>query len=251
MRLKGFFLFILGCFGWLEGATAADVVFLSQNSQPKYLMNHPTAKGLCGDLYTLLAARLKQKGISSEIQDHYSPINRIFMLVKGSPGYAFCGATKTAKREKKYRYSHLSLYQVSNVLVARADDHYDPKSYEDLVAQGDAVGALYGTSSTNVLRQNIGPLVNDSFTDLESPLKLIGTPPYRLRYFFYHDLGLNYSVKESPYSLRVIGTKFRTFRQWLIYNPETPANIAEAIESALKDIKVSGELDEVVGRYIY
>ena len=251
MRLQGFFLFILGSLGWLEGAAAADVVFLVQNSQPKYLTNHPTEKGLCGDLYLQLQVRLKRKGISSEIHDHSSPVKRIFLLVKTEPGHVFCGATKTAKREKKFRYSSLPLYQVSNVLVARADDHYDPKSYEELAAQGDAVGALYGTTSTNVLRQKIGSLVNDSFTDLESPLKLIGAPPYRLRYFFYHDLGLNYSVKESPYSLRVIGTKFRTFRQWLIYNPDTPENIAEAIELALKDMKDSGELDEIVSRYIY
>lgn len=230
---------------------AADFTFLQQNSQPKYMLEDPDQKGLCGDLYTSISKRLAEQGFSVEIPAHYLPIKRIFALVESTPGNVFCGATRTPERLTRFRYSSVPLYRVSNVLLARADDPVNPASYQELRSLGETVGALYGTSSTRVLKRELGDLVNESFTDLNAPMKLIGAPPYRLRYFYYHDLGLNYIVKNSPYPLRVIPTKFRSFEQWFIYNPETPVPTIDAIEAVIHEMKVSGELDTIVGRYIY
>lgn len=236
----------------LERLAAADISFLQQNSQPKYFLNSPDSPGLCGELYRSIIRELDKRAISSAVDNHYLPIKRILSQVETIPGTVFCGAGRNAEREKRFHYIRTPLYQVSNVVVTHSDDLHDPKSFEEIIAARDSVGALYGTSSARFLQKKIGAtLVNDSFNDLESPLKLIGTSPHRLRYFYYHDLGLNYLVKVSPYPLRVVKTKFRTVPQWLIVSSKTPEFQLIALEEILASMEQSGELAQIVGRYIY
>ncbi len=246
--MRGLFL-LGGLFVAVGRLYAADITFLQQNSQPKYLVTASGIGGLCGEIYLSLQKKLQKQNVISSVYSHPLPIKRIFSLVETSPGHVFCGATWTKARSHRFRYSKIPLYKVSNVLIARKDDLFNPLGFDDLIAAGDAVGALYGISSTRFLRQNIGSLVNDSFNDLEAAIKLIGMPPHRLRYLFYHDLGLNYLVKHSPYSLRVIPTKFRSFEQWFIYNPETPKYIVDIMETELTKMRESGELQLILDKY--
>lgn len=251
MRQRLLFVCFLFLLVFARGAWAADITFLVQNSQPKYLVGEPGTKGLCGDIYQALGRSLAKQNISTEFAESFLPIKRIFSQVETVPGHVFCGASRNEHREKRFRYAQTPLYRVHNVLVARADDPAEPLSIEELKAQGETIGALYGTASTAYLKQALGRQVNDSFDNLQEPLKLVGTPPYRLRFFFYHDLGMNYLVKRLPYPLKVIKTRFRSFQQWLIYSPETPLYVAQALEAGLREIEQSGELDRIVSQYLY
>lgn len=232
-------------------AWAQPVTFLVQDSQPKYFLNDPQQKGLCGDIYQALKAKLAERQVVSDVQQHYLPIKRILAMVEQEAGHVFCGSGRNEAREKRFTFAKVPVYHVSNVLAAHASDKFEPQSFNDVIKNGNAVGALFGTSSARYLKQQIPGLVNDSFKDLHTPLKLIATPPYRLRYFYYHDLGLNYLVKSTGLSLKVVPTKFRTVPQWLIYSNHTDQATAEAIESSLQEMTQTGELGKIVGQYIY
>lgn len=232
-------------------AWAQSVTFLVQDSQPKYFLNNPEQKGLCGDIYQVLKTKLAERQIESEVKQHYLPIKRILAMVEQEASHVFCGSGRNEAREKRFTFAKVPVYHVSNVLAAHASDKFEPQSFNDVIKNGNAVGALFGTSSARYLKQQIPGLVNDSFKDLQTPLKLIATPPYRLRYFYYHDLGLNYLVKSTGLSLKVVPTKFRTVPQWLIYSSHTDQATAEAIESSLQEMEQTGELEQIVSQYIY
>lgn len=233
------------------GALAQPVTFLMQDSQPKYFLDNAEQKGLCGDIYHALQVKLKERQVESEIQQHYLPIKRILATVEQDAGHVFCGSGRNEAREKRFTFAQVPVYHVSNVLAAHVSDKFEPQSFNDVIKNGNPVGALFGTSSARYLKQQLPGLVNDSFKDLNTPLKLIATPPYRLRYFYYHDLGLNYLVKTMDLPLKVISTKFRTVPQWLIYSNHTDKATAEAIELSLRDMEQSGELARIVSQYIY
>lgn len=231
---------------------AGSVTFLLQDSQPKYFLDNPKMLGLCGDIYQSLQKQLTARGVDSRIDAHFLPIKRILNKVELEAGRVFCGSGRNAAREKRFSFAKVPVYRVSNVVVAHAADSVTPASLDDIKKNRDTVGALYGTSSARYLKEQLGEaFVNDSFSDLKTPLRLIGTSPSRLRYFYYHDLGLNYLVMKYDYPLRVVSTKFRTVPQWLIYSDKTSPEIKQAIEDSLRELKTSGELDQIVKQYIY
>ena len=247
-------LLVLGIVGAILASShsrAQAVTFLVQDSQPKYFLGDPEQKGLCGDIYQVLQARLAEKQIESQVQKNYLPIKRILVTVEQNAGHVFCGSGRNEAREKRFHFAKLPVYHVSNVLAAHVADKFEPQSFNDVIKNGNPVGALFGTSSARYLKQQIPGLVNDSFKDLHTPLKLIAQPPYRLRYFYYHDLGLNHLVKSTGLPLKVVSTKFRTVPQWLIYSHKTDASTADAIESSLREMEQSGELKQIVDQYIY
>lgn len=235
-----------------DTALSNTVTFLVQDSQPKYFLGDTKEQGLCGDIYHALQARLSQQGIESTRLDYYLPIKRILMMVEQNPAHVFCGSGRNEAREKRFIFAKTPVYHVSNVVAAHQSDLFNPKTLAEISEQGATVGALYGTSSARYLKAQLPEQqVNDSFNDLQTPLKLMAEFPDRLRYFYYHDLGLNYLVKSTGLPLRVVPTKFRTVPQWLIYSRNTDPMTAQAIEKALRELEETGELAAIVQRYIY
>lgn len=234
-----------------SGASHAEnhiIRFSVQNSEPKYLLEGQRISGLCGEIYSALAKQLSQKKIVTSLPSKASPIREILSDLKAGRSDAFCGAGRNDKREKEYVYSVRPVYDVSNVIVARQNDLFEPKSFGDLRKTKVEVSTFLGTTSAEYLKMQSGIRVNDSFTDVKDALASIAQHE-RYRFFFYHDLGLVYLVRESRLPLRVLPTKFRVYSHWMLYSRKTNPYIIEAIEDALLQIEISGELKRIQRRY--
>jgi ABC-type amino acid transport substrate-binding protein len=231
-----------------------EVLFLIQDSQPKYFLTDADSDfehqkyGLCGDIYRVLQTRLKEKNINSEVRQKYLPIKRIMSNVENKASNVFCGAGRNASREQRFIYSKLPVYHVSNVVASHRDDGYNPSSYDDLKVQQGEVGALYGTSSARFLKDKIGMQPNDRFLDISAALKAVANK--KVRYFYYHDLGLNYLVPASKLPLRVVPVKLRSTPQWMIYSKHMSPELTQLLDNLLKDMTDSGELKAINQLYL-
>lgn len=231
----------------ISGPDASQIVFLKQNSKPKYFASNHT--GLCGELYTALIAHLENMGFTSYIDPENYPIKRILKMLEHGSANVFCGAGRNAQREARFIYSKIPVYTVANVVAARANDDFVPASMNDLVKKQAIVGALYGTSSSAWLKGHEGVRVNDKFHDLDTALEALANHA-ELRFFYYHDLGLNYLTEASGLPLKVLPTRFRSTEQWLIYSPETNEASQQALNDSLKAIRDTGELSAIQKKYL-
>jgi hypothetical protein len=117
-------------FGYTPDIAHASVYTLKvsyQNSEPKYFLD-ADEKGLCGDMYQRLGERLKKHDISIELPNQLTPIKRILANLERGHSHIFCGAGRNKDREARFIYSTTPVYHVSNVVVAKLSDLYDPKS---------------------------------------------------------------------------------------------------------------------------
>jgi len=232
-------------------AEAESLTLLVQNSQPKYFLDQGEKLGLCGEIYFQLSKKLKKHGIDSSVLPHYVPIKRIFSMVESGPGYVFCGSSRTDARKKRFDFIDTPLYLISYVLLAHKEERISPTTFEELKASGGTVGVLFGTRSAQSLKEKLGNQVNDNFQEFDTPLRMMSTAPYRLRYFYYHDLGLNYIAKESGLPLKVLNNRFKTRAQWLIHSKDLKPETVKALSQIMKEMEKSGELDAIVQKYIY
>ncbi|WP_081653788.1 substrate-binding periplasmic protein [Bacteriovorax sp. BSW11_IV] len=219
------------------------IVFLHQNSAPKFFPLDSGKKGLCNHIYEKIAFRLSHKNLN--FQNHHAmlPIKRILSMLETGEGHIFCGAGKNPEREKLYIYSPTAIYEVSNVVVGHKDEMLTKFEMDYFLKNKVAVGAYFGTTSAKYLRSQIGDLAKDHFTNIEDALFLVNAK--RLRFFYYHDLGLNHYVHDTKYSLQVMSPRFRTVPQWMIYSKKTPPAVIKAIDEVLHEMKDSGELQKL------
>ena len=246
-------LFLLIGFTIHQGALATPntqlepVVMLMQDSQPKYFLPEDPRKGLCVEIYQELIERLSNQAIEASITPTYLPIKRVLRGVELNSSHIFCGAGRNAKREKRFIYSETAVYHVSNVVASHDSSAYEIESFDSISNQQLVVGALFGTSSATFVKKHQGVQVNDSFLDLKTGLNAVANK--RVELFYYHDLGLNFLIKDWDLPLKVVPHKFRTVPQWIIYSKSIHPTTHEKIENALKAMEQEGFLKEVWSRY--
>ncbi|OZG70685.1 hypothetical protein BTA51_25320 [Hahella sp. CCB-MM4] len=233
-----------------HSASADDTLkFVMQDSAPKYLVQNNRISGLCGDIYMALKSRLEEKGIKVVIFKEKLPINRILMMLETGASDAYCGAGRNPRREQLFVYSALPVYSVSNVVAAHKNESFNPGNFEELAASKALVGALLGTSSAAYLKQQKDVIVDDHFHSLDNALEVLAKNQY-VRFFYYHDLGLNYLVPRSGLPLRVVPTKFRSTPQWFIYSKLTPEHLRVVLDDEITQMTDSGALSQVTQPYL-
>jgi len=226
----------------------AEIRFLKQNSEPKYFNESAGRQGLCDAVYGELRASLSGQDVPVLIDPELYPIKRILIMLDSGAGHVFCGAGRNAPREKRYRFSAVPVYEVSNVVIARRDETYVPEGFSELAREDILVGAYFGTSSAAFLKEQRGIRVLDKIKSLEQALQLVDQG--RIRYFYYHDLGLSYLDDESDLPLKLLPTRFRTIEQWLIYSPHLREQDQKIFDQALQDMHQSGRLKEIGSRFL-
>ena len=224
-----------------SGSYAADIVFVKQNSEPKYLPDH---SGLCDQIYAELSQRLSRQGISTTVDEAFYPVKRILAMLEAGQGHAFCGAGVTDERKTLYVYSKIPVYHVSNVILAHKEETVIPTSFAEIAEKQLVIGSFYGTSSSTWLMHQPGVQVSDKHVELDDVVKLISDQK-GLRYFFYHDLGLNYYVRKSGLPLQVLPTRYRTIPQNMLYSRELPDALRNAVEDALQDMQDEGVMEQI------
>lgn len=224
------------------------VVFVKQNSRPKYFAKEENKLGLCGEIYQAIANGLKsQTKVKVEIKDTLFPIKRILSMLEEGSADVYCGAGRNAKRERLYIYSKQPVYYVSNVVAAHRLEKEIPNNYNDLMNKKYVVGAYHGTSSASFLKGHRDIRVNDQFTKFDRAFKLIHEK--KLKYFYYHDLGLNHLIKMHNYDIRVLPTKFRTVPQWIIYSKKTPVKVRTLIEKEIERVYKNKEIHKIWAKF--
>jgi len=227
--------------------TDFDIVAFQQNSAPKYLMNRGNRQGVCGDIYARLQERLKNKGVELVVFDHLLPIRRILETLKVSGSGIFCGATRDNEREKIFTYSSQPIYSVLNILVTNSSNKYNPISLEDLQLSNASVGTYFGTGSAKYLKAMGITRVNGKFRSIELGLRSVAA--HEIDYFFYHDLGLDYSLAQNSKALRRVPTFFRTYSHWMIYSKDMPEGLQEMVDEELIKLIDEGVVDNIRKKY--
>lgn len=238
-------LFILMPSFFLE---ASPLIFMRQKSEPKYFAKEFPKKGLCDQIYLALQNELKNDGVQVVIEDIRLPIKRILFRLENGEGHAFCGAGRNKSREEKFIYSKSHVYYVSNKVAAHKTETLDPKTLEELAKSEKAIGALHGTSSAAFLREHKGVRLNDRIYEIERGLELVSGNGV-LRYFYYHDLGLNYYVAHKFKDLKVMSHKFRTVPQWLLMSKSLSSKQVESLNKALGRMHQKGTFKKIWAKF--
>lgn len=243
---------LLACAGWsfasIADETASEKLrVVRQDSVPKYGL-YPSEPGLCDEIYSAIGARLAEEGVHLEVNPQRLPIQRIVALLMRGDADAYCGAGTTEKREETFTYSALPVYYTRNVLVARVNDPLQPKTLEDLAGTGEPVMAFFGTSAAARLKAVPGLMVDNGFSDVAATLKLLASKS-RYRFFYYHDLGVEYLIQEHKLPLKVIYLDAPAIPQWMIYSPTLDAGIRSKVEQIIARLSEDGTLDSINKRY--
>jgi len=239
-------LFLLFFFAY-SVTVSAELVFLKQNSSPKYFSTDENKEGICELIYSEIAKRLAKQAIDTRIDPTLYPVKRILAMIKSGEAHVFCGAGRNKKREGLYYYSKQPVYEPSNVLVMHQDDKYVVKNYAELQSKKAVIGAFYGASSTTYLKTFEGLHVVDHFTELQNGLTAVANKI--IPYFYYHDLGLTYLVNESELPIKLMPTKFRTYQHWLLYSKTLSEKQVEQLDAVLGSMIDDGSIQAVQAKY--
>ncbi len=243
-------LFIFLIFSLNSAAVSSNdhiLIMQNQDSQPKYFLQKRKSRGICGDIYIELQNRMANKGISIFIPGTYTPIKRIMQKLTAGDAHVFCGAGRNDDRDKKYHFSSVPLYSVSHVLMAHIDEKTKPQSFKQLVATNTPIGVYSGTSTEHFLKEKELLLSMEGYYELDRALLAVSNK--ELRYFYYHDLALNYYMKASSLPLQVLPTKFNTYSHWMMYSKSTPLNVRILLDEQIKDMVDSGKIEEILAKY--
>lgn len=224
-----------------------DLILVKQNSAPKYFEANTGKTGLCDAMYLNLQMLLEEQGKKVVIDNTLYPIKRILAKLEHGYAHVFCGAGRNPTREKKFHYSKLPVYAVSNVLLAHESDDYVASSYEELQEKKLIIGAFFGTSSARFLQKYDGIRIVDSFKKLDHAMTAIATK--HIPYFYYHDLGLVHMVENSDLPIKVMPKKLRTVDQWMIYSRELDPQLVEDLDQAIKTLTDKGIIADINGRF--
>ncbi len=225
----------------------SKILALVQQSSPKYFLNAGEKRGLCGDIYKHLFERLSSSDIHLKISNHFTPIKRILEALDVEATGIFCGASRTKEREERFTYSSLPLYQVSNILVTHRDNHEIPNSIDALMQSKATVGTYFGTGSSEFLKKTGVVRVNDKYKSVEKGLQSVAAG--EVDYFFYHDLGLLYSLSILDLPLHAVPTIFRSYPHWMIFSKTMPAPLQKMIDAELTDMIQTGVIEKIWNKY--
>ncbi|MEH6648480.1 MAG: transporter substrate-binding domain-containing protein [Motiliproteus sp.] len=238
---------LLVCFFWLSLAQAVTLKALMQDSQPKYFLSGSGEQGLCNEIYHELSLRLVEHDIALAVSPGFTPIKRILHLLEEGQADLFCGAGRNARREALFHYMPTPVYQVSNVLLGHRDEQLTPADYDEMAAVSSSIAVISGTSSAAFLKKK-GALAVLELHEIDKAISAVALNE-RIRYFYYHDLGLNYALRNSELPIQVMPVRYRTVPQWLLVSRETPAPLREIIAGVLAAMEQDGSIAAINTRF--
>ncbi len=227
---------------------AAEVVLLKQNSEPKDLAN---GQGLCDQLYTAISEQLqKGGGYQPRVDPAFYPVKRIIKMLEEGQDALFCGAEVTTERDRVFRYAAVPAYTIANVIATGRLTLDLPLTFDLIKARKIVVGALYGTSSAAWLKAQIGSeLVFDQIYSVEQGVELLAHHQQQ-RYFFYHDLALNYFAAQHPGEVTVLPVVYRTLPQWLLISPHADDKLVQRVDAIMAELAASGRLAQIQEQFL-
>lgn len=218
-------------------------------SAPKYhITESGVAEGIVIDVMRAVEERLGDVNFYS---GSTIPLKRIEALLEAGKIDVFFGLARNAKREKKYTYVEIPLYDVQHVVAVRKGEHIDIQSFDDIRALGENGTILTnsGSATERYLKKQSGLKVDASGKNLSQNLKKLLAG--RGEFVYFHDLGLyhalNNEFKGQP--LDILNQSFRTYGHYIAFSKSVDEELINRVAEAMKELKADGTLDTIAQKY--
>jgi len=228
---------------------ADDLIAGVYITPPKYIITeNGNVEGLCIEIMRALEKTDPQIQFSL---DRFMPFSRVMDELRSGVIDVYIGGAWTEEREKIYIYLQPPIYDVDLIMAVRSDDTVDVDSFDEIRSlEGDkTILSLFGTTSSKYILAQDGLKVDNDGKSLEENLDKLLYP--RARFFFYHDLSLNYIVKQDAYKdkVRLLPHSYKHHSHYIVFSPMTPKSKVMMVQAALTKISESGELAAIVKKY--
>lgn len=182
---------------WLYAGEKIILKTELQDTEPKYILSADgKATGLCIELMNLIESNSDYK---FEYEKKFIPKKRLEQGLENGDTDIHFGLARNADREKVVAYVEEPLYEVSDMLIANADDKsFDIKSKDELLASAktEQILAIPGTSQSETLKK-MGITPNEGSPAVDENLRKLVVK--RGRMLMYYDLGLFFHMNTPEF----------------------------------------------------
>lgn len=216
-----------------------------KDNPPKYIIESGRVFGICVDIINALNSRLREHNMRIVSIHDDVPFARVKMLLKLGEIDVFFGIIKNKEREKLYRYAN-PLYDVHFTFAKLKSNPFEFTGEASL--QGKVVGALRGGNSAKIMSRIQG--VNVSLVNsIPNAFELLMLK--RIDMIYYHNLGLEWNIKQSEYKndLTLVKNPHKSMRQYVAFSKNVSSDIVKQIEEVLSSMAEDGTLAKIMQKY--
>lgn len=230
--------------GWAQSVR----VQFQEASAPKYMeadSTHAAPFGLCPDILAALARQDPTLQIALDPQPRSQ--RRIEHDIGAGNKDAMCGLLASPERLAVAVPLETPVYRISERLVGRVDDTLVVASLEDLARAGAVVAVQSGAAYLRKLKDAGVQVIESGGADLAVRAVANG----RARFFYTNSLTASYFIQAEKLQgkLRLHPGVIDTSPAYFWVGKHVEPELARKLESGLKRLKRSGELDRIYARY--
>lgn len=223
-------------------------VQFQEASAPKYLepdSTHPVPYGLCPDI--LAALERQDPSLHFELDPQPRPQKRIEYDIGAGTKDAMCGLLASPERQAVANRLETPVYMISERMVGRVDDTLVVGSVEDLARSGAAVAVQSGAAYLRKLKDAGVQAIESGGSDMAVRAVANG----RVRFFYTNSLTASHFIKTEKLQgkLRLHPGVLDTSPAYFWVGKHVDPELVKKLESGLKRLKRSGELDRIYARY--
>ncbi len=233
-------------------ACAIELKTAAQNSGPKYyVMDNGDMGGICVDI--LLAVEAIDSRIKFSGYQEFLPFVRLQNYLEAGQLDVFFGFKKTDIRKEKFIFSDTPLYELNYVVAVLSDDPIEIKNFKTVrsLSQKGKLLTVNGTAASRFLKKEGVILYEDGAKSTINLIRMLISK--RGRFAFYHDLGLNYTIKSEHLEdkVKVLPASFATYYHYAAFAKSAPRETIDSVTSALKRLQDTGELSQIYNNYLH
>lgn len=209
--------------------------------------------GLCVDLMKAIEKHAPGLNFSYDT-DQPVPWARIKLYLADNTIQAAFGISRTAEREKIYQYADIPLYPMKFVIFALMDDQKARKirTLEDMERHG---GTMLGTRGSKSIRT-----FQEMAAHLKIPVEVTSTPEQNIdkilagrgSFFTHNDIDGIGVLTRMGLNARFFILPIVTAKafHWLAFSNKVPRIIVGRVNTVLKKMRDSGELQRIYESYV-
>lgn len=249
-----YFNFLLVTFFLVCSSTAGFALTLrtasQSGSEPKYIKVGGKAEGL--EVEIIRAVQKADPGIKIVGLDKWLPFKRIKDQMEKGNLDCFFGFSYNEERAKTFWYIQPPLYKLEYNMLMRAEDSFEPKSFDHIRSLGKdgKILTLFGTAGFKILKKQGGLEIVEGAKSSPSLIKMLNSK--RGRFLFYQSFGTVHNVKkmgmEKKFKLSKVS--FNNSGHYLAFPKATVSEaVVKRLAAALNKIRANGEMDRIIKKY--
>jgi glutamate/aspartate transport system substrate-binding protein len=234
----------------LAGLACAEPVRVQfqEASAPKYMeadASHAAPYGLCPDV--MAALERQDNGLKFELDPSPRAQKRIEYDLGAGNQDAMCGLLISTERLAVAYPLETPVYMISERMVGRVDDTLAVGSIEELARSGALVAVQSGAAYFRKLKEAGVQVVESGGSDTAVRAVANG----RVRFFYTNSLTASHFIKSEHLQgkLRLHPGVLDASPAYFWVGKHVDADTVKRLESGMKRLKRSGELDRIYDRY--